>query len=179
MTAAMTMAAAGIAARQELVARASTMRENGSGEVMVRVVAMYPGCASVAFATRLPATSGYRRQAGRYASERRRSAGTTLRQIPKSESSLLSAGRSEAFRTCRCPSEPGDPGELEGGKAVARVLRRPERRLLLGSAFLMEAFSYCTSVPRAMSPFEAAAQMTVFVEALRAVRREAGRPLAW
>src|SRR5207248_8893969 len=130
----MSMTAAGIAARQELVARASTMRENGSGEVAVRVVAMHRGCASVVIATRLAATSGYRRQAGRYASERRRNAGTTLRQMPKSESSLLSAGRSLAFRTCRGSSE------LGGGRGVASVLRRPERRLLLGSAFLIERF---------------------------------------
>src|SRR4051812_41933450 len=145
----MTMMAAGIAARQELVARASTMRENGSGEGTVRVVAMYRGCASVAFATRLPAASGYRRQAGRYASERRRKAGTRLRQMPKSESSLLSAGRSVALRTCRCSSDPGTP---RGGNGGVRVLRRAERRVLLGSAFLMEGFSYCTSVPRATSP---------------------------
>src|SRR6267154_261147 len=56
MTAEMTITAAGIAARQELVLRASTMRENGSGDVTVRVVAMYRDCASVAFATRLPAS---------------------------------------------------------------------------------------------------------------------------
>src|SRR5256885_17156118 len=129
----MTMVAAGIAARQELVDRASTIREKGAGEGPVRVVAMYPGCASVAFATRLPAASGYRRQAGRYASERRRSAGTTLRQMPKSESSLLSAGRSLALRACRCSS---GPAALGGG--IGRVLRRPERLLLLGSAFLMK-----------------------------------------
>src|SRR5438105_2405333 len=155
MTAAMTMTAAGIAARQELVARASTMRENGSGEVTVRVVAMHRGCAFVAIATRLPATPGYRRQAGRYASERRRNAGTTLRQMPKSESSLLSVGRSLALRTCR-----GSTG-LGGGRGVVRVLRRPERRVLLGSAFLMEGFSYCTAVPRATSPLPAWAQARV------------------
>src|SRR5689334_12492725 len=157
MMAAMTMIAAGRAAFHELVARASTIREKGAGEETVRVVAMYRGCASVGFATRLPGTPGYRRQAGRYASERRRRAGTTLKQMPKSESSLLSAGRSTGLRTCRCSSE----ATTEGGNGVARVLRRPERRLL-GSAFLMGRFSYCTSVPRAMRPFAARRQNVVF-----------------
>ena len=176
MTEAMTMMAAGIAARQELVLRASTMRENGSGDVTVRVVAMYVDCASVAFATRLPASPGYRRQAGRYASERRRSAGTTLKQMPKSESSLLSADRSVARRTCRCAS---DACALGGGNGAARFLRRPERRLLLGSAFLMERFSYCTSVPRAMRRFEAFTQSVVLSGLCWLARKPPGGLPAW